>query len=816
MRDFLAALDAVFAALERMDGGDAEAAGQARSALAELRSCYPALTKDERDAALSLARLASARVQSLPRPSGEALVHARMATAEALVRPSASRFRVATPTDAPTPAHIEVGPDAPSGSAPTPALAASAKAGPDVPPEIDTFERGVASPAPAAMQTSMDGLLSAASTAVGASWVPPATSATRARASGGPAKTRSKAAPSQAPQTPVPASLAAPEQAAQTRPTTPQRLFTGDPTPEALLDFFGYESFRPGQRGPLQAALDGRDSLVIMPTGGGKSLCYQLAGIATPTLTVVVTPLVALMRDQCERLVKDGHPAVMLAATAPEEQNGAALTQIRDGRARIVFCAPERFGSLVFNEALGQRKVDLFVVDEAHCVAEWGHDFRPDYLRLAQAIERLGRPPVMACTATATPPVAREIEQRLGLRDPEIVRGGFDRPNISFDVVSLSGKGSVARKRALLRAGLGQAENLPAIIYAGTRKDTESVAAWLNEQGIGAVAYHAGLTPDVREAAQQRFMSGAAPVIVATSAFGMGVDKADIRSVWHWALPTSLEALYQEAGRAGRDGEPARAVLLAMRADLGRLINFNNRRVTTVEQVEGYLGDLRTRAGGETTMVIDAPSEDADRICLSICEQAGAVTLDPAGGGQLAVRLQGELDRQRAYRSCETARQRGWDAYHAIERYATDGEHCRRRQLLEHFGDHREPEPTGRCCDVCDPLEWLPDPEGIEVDGRARRRAGAPGLTAGGPAGATIDLTVADRPLFDALVQWRREAADGKPAYVVANNAALAAIAATRPQTDEELLAIHGVGPHFIEAYAEPVLALIASIPGDA
>lgn len=763
MRDFLAALDTVFAALERADGGDATAAAQAHAALAELRSCYPSLSEQERRAALPLAQLASARVQSLSERRGEP----SMPDPGSLVQsPQALLWNAPAGTAPTTPPAASL--EADLGAS----MLASAPAIPAVPP---------AAAAPVGAQTSMDGLL--------------ATAASDAGASGGPVEVRSKAAPPQDPQTPS---------------TTPVRLFTGDPTPEALLNFFGYESFRPGQREPLQAALDGRDSLVIMPTGGGKSLCYQLAGIATPTLTVVVTPLVALMRDQCERLVRDGHPAVMLAATATEEQNGEALAQIRDGRARIVFCAPERFGSLAFNEALGQRKVDLFVVDEAHCVAEWGHDFRPDYLRLAQAIERLGRPPVMACTATATPPVAREIEQRLGLRDPEVVRGGFDRPNISFDVVNLSGKGSVARKRALLRAGLTQVENLPAIIYTGTRKDTESIADWLNEQGIGAVAYHAGLTPETRETAQQRFMAGVAPAIVATSAFGMGVDKSDIRSVWHWALPTSLEALYQEAGRAGRDGKPARAVLLAMQADLGRLINFNNRRVTTVEQVEGYLGGLRGRAGGETTMVIDAPSEDADRICLSICEQAGAVALEPAGGGQLMVHLHGELDRQRAYRSVETARQRGWDAYHAIKRYATDGEHCRRRQLLEHFGDHREPAPSGCCCDVCDALEWLPDPEEIEVGGRARRPAGASGSAGAGPAAATTDLTSQDRPLFDALVQWRRGAADGKPAYVVANNATLATIAMTRPRTDEELLAIHGVGPHFIEAYAEPVLALIA------
>jgi RecQ family ATP-dependent DNA helicase len=498
---------------------------------------------------------------------------------------------------------------------------------------------------------------------------------------------------------------------------------------DELLRKLGYESWRPGQREAVVAALDGRDSLIVMPTGGGKSLCYQLPGLASEELTIVVSPLIALMRDQWGKLNAGGHRVAMITSGMDDWEVSEALTMVR-GDARIVYCAPERFASNVFLEALSHRKIDLVAVDEAHCVSEWGHDFRPDYLRLPQVVERLGRPTVMACTATATRPVAAEIASRFGMREPLQVRSGFDRPNLSFDVVALEGKGCTARRQALLEAGLRDPANLPAIVYCGTRRQTEEVAEELREADVPAVAYHAGLEPQHRTAIQERFMATGSGVICATNAFGMGVDKADVRSVWHVTIPTSVEAYYQEAGRAGRDGLPSRAVMLALKADLGRLVRFNEQRA----------------------------------------------------GDDLAI-----------------ARERGWRSYHAIKAFIY-GTECRRRALLDHFSDRTAGAPLERCCDVCDLLDWLPDPDTIAV------RKGAKAKAAPAPA---PDLSPADAPLFEALKTWRLAAAVGKPAYTVAANKTLAAIAAARPGSEEALLAISGVGPAFIEKYAPEVLALV-------
>jgi RecQ family ATP-dependent DNA helicase len=500
---------------------------------------------------------------------------------------------------------------------------------------------------------------------------------------------------------------------------------------DELLETLGFASFRPGQREAVEAALEGRDSLIVMPTGGGKSLCYQLPGLATEDLTIVVSPLIALMNDQWRRLTAAGHPVAMISSGMSAEAARAALDQVRGGGARIVYCSPERFGSTVFLDALAQRRIDLLAVDEAHCVSEWGHDFRPDYLRLPEIAERLGRPAVMACTATATKAVAAEIVARFGLREPLQVRSGFDRPNLSFDVVRLEGKGSKARRLALLEAGLADPENRSAIVYCGTRRDTDEVAADLRGSGLRALAYHAGMEAEERTATQQRFMTGEAEVIVATNAFGMGVDKADVRSVWHMAIPTSLEAYYQEAGRGGRDGLPARAVLLAMRADLGRLVRFNEQR-------------------------------------------------DPEQ---------------------TIARERGWRDYRTIKSFIYS-ERCRRRSVLDHFGDREAGRPLGRCCDVCDPQDWLPDPETVAV--RPSRRAKA-------AAAPPLELSEADAPLFEQLKAWRLKAADGKPAFTVAHNSTLSAIAATRPGDEQSLGAIRGIGPSFIAKHAPEVLAIVAA-----
>jgi ATP-dependent DNA helicase RecQ len=605
------------------------------------------------------------------------------------------------------------------------------------------------------------------------------------------------------------------------------------PTPEELLARFGLDAFRPGQREAVQAALDGRDSLVVMPTGGGKSLCYQLPALAGEGLVVVVSPLIALMADQWRRLKEAGVNATMLASGMEEGHNSQALLDIAAGRTQLVLAAPERFASRAFREALAQRKVALFVVDEAHCVAEWGHDFRPDYLRLHSAIESLGRPPVMAATATATPRVAEEIAARLELREWLSIRSGFDRPSLAFDVVSVEGKGAVARKRAALLHVLEDPSARPAIVYCGTRKDTDEVAALIAEEtGVETVRYHAGMTPDARRASQVAFMEGSAEVVVATNAFGMGVDKADVRTVAHWALPTSLEAYYQEAGRGGRDGQPARALLLAARMDLGRLIRFIKERETSVEDVKGYVG--RLRQGAQDGVVAIGPGElfERDRVLLSIAERAGAVELAPGVGGGLRVRLTGQGSPRMAYQAIKAAKDRSWEAYRSIERYMSSGEVCRRRQILDHFGDAQAGAPEGRCCDVCDP-----DPEleramlaGRVGPGQTRRlrdkRAGR-GLGASGASGKIDGIGASgsepeepaepvDEGEFEVLKTWRFERAEGKPAYTVAPNTVLEEILRRRPQSLDALIEIRGIGPSFCEKHGESLLSVLGTLDGEA
>jgi ATP-dependent DNA helicase RecQ len=595
-------------------------------------------------------------------------------------------------------------------------------------------------------------------------------------------------------------------------------------TPEQLLARFGLEEFRPGQREAVQAALDGRDSLVVMPTGGGKSLCYQLPALAGHGLVVVVSPLIALMSDQWRRLQEAGVSATMLASTMEEGHNEQALQEIGSGDCKLVLASPERFASGAFRAALAQREVALFVVDEAHCVAEWGHDFRPDYLRLHDAISSLrglggGRPAVMAATATATPRVAEEIAARLELREPVSIRSGFDRPNLTFDVVSLEGKGAVARKWAALLHVLADADSRPAIVYCGTRKDTDAVAAQLVREGIAAVAYHAGMSAEDRQANQHAFMQGTAEAVVATNAFGMGVDKADVRTVVHWAVPTSLEAYYQEAGRGGRDGLPARALLLGARMDLGRLIRFIKERETSVEDVKAYVARLRRGAerttGGEAALVGHGELGDRDRVLLSIAERAGAVELEPAGQDGLLVRLTGRGSPRKAAEAIRAARNRGWDSYRSIERYMTAGEICRRRQILDHFGDAEATAASGRCCDVCDPDVALV--QALSAPVAAKRSRGGGGAGGGSRAGRAEPAgPPVDEDSFERLRAWRYERAEGKPAYTVAANAVLEDVLRAAPHSVDQLLAIRGIGPAFCEKHGDSLLATLAELEREA
>jgi len=623
------------------------------------------------------------------------------------------------------------------------------------------------------------------------------------------------------------------------RPPAPGGRGAPIPTPQELLARFGLKEFRPGQREAVEAALAGRDSLVVMPTGGGKSLCYQLpalAGDSDPTrpLVVVVSPLIALMTDQLRRLQAAGVRASMLASGLQEGHNARALRELESGATQLVLAAPERFASGAFRAALAGRRVALFVVDEAHCVAEWGHDFRPDYLRLHRAIGSLThgyppdqRPAVMAATATATPRVAEEIAARLGLSDWLSIRSGFDRPNVSFDVVGVEGKGAVARKRAVLMQVLGEGGERPAIVYCGTRRDTEDVAGRIAAEGIETVGYHAGMSPEARRESQAAFMEGSAEVVVATNAFGMGVDKADVRTVAHWALPTSLEAYYQEAGRGGRDGGPARALLLSSRMDLGRLIRFIKEREMSVEDVRRYVGRLRGDAGDGAVAIAQGALSERERLLLSIAERAGAVELEPGERDGLRVRLTGRGSPRRAHAAIKAARDRGWDSYRSIERYSAGAERCRRRQILDHFGDEQRGEPTGRCCDVCDPDGALERALRASLPRERGRRAGAKRALPQGvgdrpvrgeqpPPGGKIEAGErVNEAEYERLRVWRWERAEGRPAFTVAANSVLEEVLRRRPRDVQELIAIRGIGEAFCEKHGESLLAALRSLDAE-
>jgi ATP-dependent DNA helicase RecQ len=335
----------------------------------------------------------------------------------------------------------------------------------------------------------------------------------------------------------------------------------------SLHEHFGFSDFREGQREVITAVLEGKDTVVVMPTGSGKSLCYQLPAMMFSGATLVVSPLIALMKDQVDALRVRGLPATFINSSLAEREQWARIDALRQGQFKLVYVAPERFRSKRFLDALKSIAVSLFAVDEAHCISTWGHDFRPDYLRLKGVIQALNETregiQTVALTATATPYVRSDIIQQLGLREPQTFVSGFDRPNLTIDVVHTEKeREKVARIKRLAKTYDGSG-----IIYAATRKAVEQVALQLQGQGLSVSAYHAGMGDAARVRAQEDFMTGRTQMIVATNAFGMGIDKPDIRFVAHYQMPGSIEAYYQEIGRAGRDGLPSSCVLLFNYAD---------------------------------------------------------------------------------------------------------------------------------------------------------------------------------------------------------------------------------------------------------
>jgi ATP-dependent DNA helicase RecQ len=478
---------------------------------------------------------------------------------------------------------------------------------------------------------------------------------------------------------------------------------------EALRTVFGFDDFRPGQREAVDAAVAGRDLLVVMPTGAGKSLCYQLPALMRDDLTIVVSPLVSLMQDQVDGLerVAPGSVALVNAQRGADENRAAVARAIR-GEHRLLYIAPERFSSPAFLQQIRGARIGLFVVDEAHCVSQWGHDFRPDYFRLADAARWLGAQAIIASTATATPQVAADIATRLGLQDPARVTTGFDRPNLSFAVEPCKGR---ADKERRLIAALQDEGALPAIVYAGTRARTME----LSERLSGALdrevlAYHAGIARDARAEAQRRFMTGEVDVVVATNAFGMGVDKADVRTVAHEAVPGSVEAYYQEAGRAGRDGLPSRALLFAEGRDKGLHVHFIQRgeladdQIARVARTLGRAADAGRYDVGFDQLAAAGVDEEQLRAILGILARVGVVQPAPSTPDRARGRVLAEFD-GRAKAAARTlageAQRVRWRQYRAIWGFV-EGSQCRRVALLRHFGDTSTPEPEVACCDVCD------------------------------------------------------------------------------------------------------------------